>query len=128
MAKATLLLVDDNPIVREVFKATLEGAGFRVATLESALRLNAAIRDHNPDLILLDLSMPALRGDRAAAFLKQRRFGSEIPILLFSDSEEAELKRLAADCGASGYVRKSPDHSILLATISRHLAKRVTAS
>lgn len=127
MAKATLLLVDDNPIVREVFKASLEAVGFRVATLESALRLNGAIRDHEPDLILLDISMPALRGDQAAAFLKQRRFASHIPVLLFSDSEESELERLAAECGAAGYVRKSPDHSTLLAAIGRQLAKRVTA-
>ncbi|MEM1178330.1 MAG: response regulator [Acidobacteriota bacterium] len=123
---AKVLLVDDNAIVREVFRASLESAGYGVATLDSALRLNQAIRDEAPDLILLDISMPALSGDKAAAFVRQRRFGSDIPILLFSDQDEDKLARIASACGASGFVRKSPDHSGLLAAISRHLVLRVT--
>ncbi|MEO1365599.1 MAG: response regulator [Acidobacteriota bacterium] len=120
--KATILLVDDNAIVREVFKASLESAGYLVATLDSALRLNTALSEHDPDLILLDISMPALSGDKAVTFVRRRRFGADIPILLFSDLEEGELRRLAASSGASDYIRKSTDHTGLLAAISRLLA------
>ena len=117
MDRPTLLIVDDNDIVREVLRASFETAGFEVQTLSSAFQVNAAISAHRPDLILLDVHMPALRGDKAAAILGQRRFLEEIPIVLISDSDEAELARLAAEAGASGYVKKTPDHQHLVETV-----------
>lgn len=122
MKRPILLIVDDNAIVRMVLRASFESAGFRVETLSSAFQLNAAISEHQPDAILLDVYMPALRGDRAAEILSQRRFAKQIPIILLSDSDEDELAKLAVSAGAAGYVKKSPDHQQVVAKVRSYLS------
>jgi CheY-like chemotaxis protein len=102
-----ILVVDDSEIVLDVVSLTLQDAGFEVSTVGSAFKLNAAIREFGPDLILLDVMMPALSGTKAAEILGQYKFSREIPILLHSDLESDELERLVAQTGVSGFVKKS---------------------
>ena len=65
MSGAKILVVDDDPLVRDAVAQLLERAGFRVETHDSGFGLVMAIRTHRPDLVLLDVSMPGLRGDSA---------------------------------------------------------------
>lgn len=107
MSKASILVVDDNEVVLEVTKAQLEDAGFSVAAVASPLKINPAIREHEPDLILLDVYMPVLSGRRTAEILRQYNISKDIPILLFSGAEPDELTEMAQDLGLAGFVRKS---------------------
>jgi CheY-like chemotaxis protein len=106
--KASILVVDDSEIVREILGLVLGAAGFRVRALASAFQMSAAIHEEKPDLILLDVMMPALNGDRAASILQQHQFSREIPVLFFSDAAEAELKELVRRSGVFGYLKKTP--------------------
>ena len=108
MPRPTILVVDDNDIVREITCQVLDDAGYHAVPLSSAFALTRAIRDHQPGLILLDVRMPALSGEKATQILRQRRFSRDIPILFFSELAEEELDRLVAETGASGHVRKQP--------------------
>ncbi|MEM9597432.1 MAG: response regulator [Acidobacteriota bacterium] len=118
-AAKKILVVDDSEIVRQLVADRLEDAGYSVVTLGSAFQLNVAIQKDRPDLILLDVRMPALRGDRAAEILRRHRFSRGIPIVLFSDTDEEELGELVATTGADGFVRKSPGFVDLPAALRR---------
>jgi CheY-like chemotaxis protein len=103
----SVLVVDDNEVVLAATRLFLEGAGFRVAVEQSAFQMSAAILNHRPDVILLDVRMPALNGDQAVTILKRYPFTRDIPVLLFSDLEEDELAQMVQATGAAGYVKKS---------------------
>ena len=116
-----ILLVDDCEITLEVTKLTLEGAGYRITTLANPHRMVAAIREAQPDAILLDIFMPGLRGDQVVPILKNHRFSKDLPILLFSDNNPEELARTVLASGADGFVAKSDDPAELAERLRRAL-------
>lgn len=93
---AHVLVVDDDPIVRRLVRATLADEGYEVAVAsdgEEALRL--ASEDH-PDVIVLDLEMPKLDG--RAAFRELRTRGVRAPVLILSaNGAHSARQELAAD-------------------------------
>ncbi len=119
MSKNKVLVVDDSEIELGVLSVVLEAAGFEVATLGSVIDLTVAIRRNRPDVIVLDVKMPGLRGDRAAAVLKQHGFSRDIPVILHSGIEEAELAEIAGATGVRDYVRKTGDFELLVEKIRR---------
>ena len=120
-ANKKILLVDDSPIVREMVSLDLEDLGLEVVTLESAVALGEAIRRHRPDLVLLDVRMPGLRGDEATRLIQH--LGLKVPILLHSDTEAAKLDAMARETGAGGYVCKTGDPSELAERLRPWLEK-----
>ena len=72
-----------------------------------------------PDVILLDVKMPGLSGDKAASILKDSRFWQDVLVLLHSDLKDGELAALVAETGAAGYIRKSENNGELVAQL-RH--------
>ncbi len=123
MSEAKVLVVDDNEIELSVLRIVLEAAGFEMQALESVFELSIAIKRDRPDVILLDVMMPALGGDRAAAILKQHGFSRDIPVILHSSKGASELESIATVAGAQGFVSKTGDFDRLLAEIRRVLEK-----
>ena len=122
MRKRRILLVDDSEIVRELVKATLEEAGYEVSTHASPFGFSSSVLRQNPDLVLLDVNMPALSGDKLAEIaVKNRLVGPTCPLLLFSDRPPHELAVLAARCGANGYIHKTNDSQALIQAVGRYL-------
>ncbi len=124
MSEGKVLVVDDNEIELRVVRVVLEAAGFEVTILGSVFELSIVIKRDRPDVILLDVMMPALRGDRAAAILKQHGFSRDIPVILHSSKDEAELEAIATRAGVQGYVSKTGDFERLVAEIRRAVAPR----
>jgi len=77
-----ILLVDDEPALRELLRATFEGADVSVDEAESGLEAEARIRRRRPDVIVLDQMMPGLTGVETARRLRESGFDK--PIVLFS--------------------------------------------
>ena len=109
MPEAKVLIVDDSELELEVVRIMLEAAGFDVDTRDSVFDLRTAIEENRPDVILLDVHMPALSGDRATQILKSHRYSRDIPVILFSSTEKDELEALVAQTGASDFYRKTGD-------------------
>lgn len=103
-----ILVVDDDQTTLMLAQRALAAAGFVVATLPSGFGLAVEIRRFNPDLVLLDVNMPGLSGDRAARLAAELDPDRTKPthIVLFSGANESELARLADAAGALGYLRK----------------------
>ncbi|MGH2808473.1 MAG: response regulator [Actinomycetota bacterium] len=103
MNEGLVLVVDDDPIVRDVLSRYLSRGGFRVATAEDGEAAVAAFRSHQPDLVLLDLMLPRLDGFEV--FEAIRGVDSTPVIMLTARGEESD--RIAGlEFGADDYVSK----------------------
>ncbi len=71
MTRGTVLVVDDDPIVLEVTRERLEGAGYVVHIREEALGTSQWTAEFQPDIVLLDVNMPALTGLDLAQLLQE---------------------------------------------------------
>jgi len=115
-----LLIVDDNELCRAVVRETLEENGFDVIELASPVGMSSVVNHEKPDVVLMDIEMPAIEGDKAVEILLKHRL-HECKILLYSGRSAAELERLARSCGASGFVPKTVTDAALASAIRAHL-------
>lgn len=105
----TVVIVDDHPAIRLAMKMTLESqGGFQIvsdaATGPAAL---AAVREHSPELLILDLELPGMPG--LAVIERIRSSGSKVKLLVVSAQQEAIFATRAMQAGADGFVSKSED-------------------
>lgn len=120
MSHASLMLIDDDALLRRSLSFTLEKAGFETFTAESAEDGLAAAQLENPDLILLDISLPGMDGLDAL-----RKFKDELGIpVIFLTARRKELdEALGLELGADDYVTKPFDEDVLLARIKAVLRR-----
>ncbi|SNB47686.1 PleD family two-component system response regulator [Geobacter sp. DSM 9736] len=119
MTKRKILVVDDSELVTAMARDALEGAGFEVFTANNGIEANSYIFSRNkPDLIILDVMLPMLDGDKKAKLLREKEYSRGIPILLLSSKSEEELQRLTAEAGADGYIRKPFTPESFVASVS----------
>lgn len=109
MVCVKVLVIDDDPIVLEVIRERLSGAGYQVVTREEALGTTQVVRDEQPDLVLLDVMMPALNGERIAELLRGHKATQHVGIVLHSSKPEMELVALIQQTGALGAISKTSD-------------------
>lgn len=118
-----IVVIDDCRVTLAVLTDMLEGAGFRVSTAEDSVYSNHLIYSSSPpDLILLDVMLPHMAGDKKAKILKSREKSRDIPVLLISSKDERELAHMAERAGADGFLRKPFSAPQLLKTVQSHLA------
>lgn len=116
-----VLVVDDDPLQLELVERTLGGDGFQVHTCSSPIGITSVVRSFAPHLVLLDVDIPALSGDRILTIAKK----SAPPMtrfILYSSSDESVLRRLAAEAGADGWISKSVTGSDLTSHLRTVLA------
>jgi two-component system OmpR family response regulator len=122
--KPRILVIDDSEIVLEAVRDMLEEGGYEVATLTSALLFPQTVRTFQPNLILLDLNMPALSGQRTFEIAKRLDVATMIPIVFHSDRPETELAAAVRSTGAAGFIRKTGDAEALLKQIAKWLPRK----
>jgi len=113
-----ILLVDDEPALRELLRVTLETADIAVDEASSALEARARLRRRRPDLIVLDLRMPGMSGIEFCQTLKQDERTQTIPIVALTGADHEDV-RAVQRAGAAAVVRKPFSPLELLAVIER---------
>ncbi len=113
-----ILVVDDDPRVREAIRWALEDEGFAVQTAGDGREALVEAAQHPPALVVLDLTLPVLRGDEVARTLRTEH-GPSLPILVITADGEAHTK--AEQAGAYAYLRKPFEVVELLAAVRRGL-------
>jgi CheY-like chemotaxis protein len=98
-----VLVVDDDIVSLEVTRERLERMGLEVAIREQSLGTSRWIIENKPDLVLLDLMMPALTGAELARLLKRHMTKG---VIVHSSLSPDELERVARDVGAAGGISK----------------------
>lgn len=117
----TIVVIDDSELSRKFVSQTLESAGYHVVSLESAVGSTSVIFREEPDLVLLDVNMPTLSGERLAEILRSNSRLQNCRILLYSGASQEELSKVVRACGADGYVSKSSATEDLVSQIREAL-------
>ncbi|MEW5855205.1 MAG: response regulator [Myxococcota bacterium] len=126
-ARRKIVIVDDSPICREVAAQALEDRGHEVIALASPVGLTRTIRTCAPDLVLVDVGMPEVRGDRLVRLTRSLGV-RDVAIFLHSDRGVGELQRLTAECGANGYIVKGAEADAFVDSVERAIAARPSRS
>lgn len=101
-----VLVVDDDESHLELVSRSLRGHGFEVTTSSSSLGVSNLARRLLPDVVLLDVNIPALSGDRLAPLLRQIGGSQPMRVVLFSACDVDELRSLAASVSADAWIQK----------------------
>ncbi len=117
---ARILIVDDSPTVVRFAEWALRVDGHEVTSLDSFIQLAAVVRDNPPDLILLDLNMPALSGLSMGGMVRKYET-IPVPIVIYSSQEEDEMWRAAIALGAVSVLKKTLSPEGLRAAVKNAL-------
>jgi two-component system, OmpR family, KDP operon response regulator KdpE len=117
-----VLVIEDEPEIRNVVRVLLETERYRVVEAENAARGEIEARAHKPDLLLVDLGLPD--GD-GIALIRRVRTWSPVPIIVLSARTMEEQKIAALDAGADDYVTKPFSAPELLARVRAALRRNV---
>jgi len=122
---ATIMMVDDEPITMEVVQTFLEDAGYRKFILveDSVIALDK-LREHKPDVLLLDVIMPEVNGFDILQDLRRDDEFSHLPVIILTSSSDAETKLKALDLGATDFLSKPVDPSELALRVRNTLAAK----
>jgi DNA-binding response OmpR family regulator len=113
----SIMIVDDDLMIRETVKLSLEHEGFGAHVVEDPATALASIRAAKPDLILLDMYMGGVDGREIARGLKSDPATAKIPVVFFTGSNEPIDVVTGLDAGAIDYIAKPIDGEILVAKI-----------
>ena len=116
-----IVVVDDEPNVREVLTVTFEAAGYSVASAADGFEAVALVADQRPRLVVTDIHMPRMSGDELAVEL-ERRFGAERPPVIVITSDRQAAGRLRGDPAYRAIVDKPVDPMEILKLIHDILA------
>ena len=117
---ARILIVDDEPDIPEVLRASLATHGFEIRSADDGETGMDAFRVWQPDLVITDLSMPRMGG---IALCKAIRSISAVPIIILSVKGDESTKVHALECGADDYVTKPFGMNELLARVRAALRR-----
>jgi two-component system KDP operon response regulator KdpE len=122
--KATVLVVEDEPEIRHLLRASLVSQGYRLLEATTGKEGLTLAASHRPDLLILDLGLPDMDG---LDVVRQVREWTSVPILILSARGKERDKVAALDAGADDYVTKPFGMGELIARMRvalRHAASR----
>ena len=114
MLKTKILLVDDDPNIRQLVNLYLEKEGFEVEMSDRGDAALARFKASPPDLMLLDVMLPGMDGWQV---LREARKASNVPIIMLTAKDETFDKVLGLELGADDYIAKPFDMKELVARI-----------
>ncbi len=123
MSDPTILIVDDEPAIRDMIGITLDLAGFNSVSAETAHQAHVAIVDNRPDLVLLDWMLPGGSGIELARRLKRDELTSSLPIIMLTAKTSEDNKVQGLDVGVDDYVTKPFSPRELVARIKAVLRR-----
>jgi two-component system KDP operon response regulator KdpE len=117
-----VLVIEDEPGIRQVLRVLLEAEDYRVIEAETAARAQIEARSHKPDLLIVDLGLPD--GDGLEVIRRVREW-SPVPVIVLSARTLESQKIAALDAGADDYVSKPFSAGELLARVRAGLRRSV---
>ncbi|MBW2454846.1 MAG: response regulator transcription factor [Deltaproteobacteria bacterium] len=119
LTKKTVVIMDDAAGTRKLVAYLLAEAGHEAVACGTSEDTLAAVKEHSPDLVLLDVQMPGAAGESVAHIL--RKSFPEVKVVYLSNYAPSVLQELAERTGAHGFVQKSGDIDEMLEAISGYL-------
>src|SRR3954452_22039316 len=122
MAKPRVIVADDHTLLAEAFEKLLAPECDVVARVADGRALVNAVREHHPDVVILDLAMPLMNGLEAARQIKQ--FDRSIKLVFVTMNEDPDLAAEAFRVGGSAYLLKRSAGAELLTAIREAMKHR----
>ncbi|TMK88692.1 MAG: response regulator [Actinobacteria bacterium] len=123
MAEASILIVDDDPVVRRMLQLSFESEGFDVLTAADGIEGLEAMRKGKPAVVVLDIMMPKLDGMKVMRELQSDDNLRGTPVILLSAKATSLDIELGLKAGAADYVTKPCDPIELVERVRSLLAK-----
>lgn len=121
MESRRILVVDDEPRVREMIEFRLRLFGYDVVQAGDGREALAMAAAEQPDLVLLDVMMPEVDGFQVCSKLKQHEATKDIPVVMLTAKAEAKDVTRAFNSGAVDYVVKPYDPLVLEQKVAQNL-------
>jgi DNA-binding response OmpR family regulator len=125
MTAKKILIVDDDPHLLLGLTAKLKASGYSVMCATDALAAITVARKEAPDLVILDLGLPA--GDGFLVLERMRSLADLVatPVIVLSARDPADNKKRALDAGAVAFFQKPPDSYEFLTEIRQALGEKI---
>lgn len=117
----TVLIVEDNELNMKLFHDLLQAQGYHILQTGEGLAALALAREHKPDLILMDIQLPAISGLEVTRWLKEDQALAHIPVIAVTAYAMKGDEERIRDGGCEAYIAKPIAVSIFLETIGRFL-------
>jgi CheY-like chemotaxis protein len=117
MSQPKILIADDESEYVEILTSLLEAHGFEILVAHEGVRTIEAAHKQKPNLILLDLHMPAGTGQTVLQYLRSKPDTHAIPVIVITGSSESGLESRIRALGAQDFMQKPYDNATLLAKI-----------
>ncbi len=121
-----VLLVDDEPVTRQIISRRLHDDRFDVVTAENGRQALSALSEYDIDLVLMDISMPVMDGFTTLRLMRQMYDRSVLPIIMMTSAKGNEQVLRCFDNGANDYISKPVDFSVMKARIESQFVLRDT--
>jgi signal transduction histidine kinase len=112
-----VLIVDDDPTAREALVAILEGEGYDLQQAKDGIQALRVLKHLQPDLILLDVMMPAMDGFEVCRRIRATPPLAEVPIILLTALDDRDSLLRGIESGADDFLSKPPDRRELVARV-----------
>jgi DNA-binding response OmpR family regulator len=124
VSQAGILIVDDDPDIREAIQVRLKANGYDVHCAEDGVGAIAEARKHTPDLIVLDLGLPAGDGFVVLDVLRSNVNLSSIPVIVLSGRDRKANEQRVLDAGGRAFLQKPVQTNEFLAVIRKTLEEK----
>ena len=114
---STVLIVDDDPTAREALVAILEGEAYELQQAKDGIQALRMLKQLQPDLILLDVMMPAMDGFEVCRRIRATPSLAEVPIILLTALDDRDSLLRGIESGADDFLSKPPDRRELVARV-----------
>jgi DNA-binding response OmpR family regulator len=118
----SVLIVDDEPMTRNLLRLMLERVGFDILEAEDGLQALEAVARARPNLLILDVMMPNMDGITVCETLRAQAETTVLPIILLSARTSSEAVRTGLNAGANKYMAKPVVREELIRTMRELLA------
>lgn len=118
-----VVVIDDSPTIRKIMELTLQRAGVRVVGADSGLTGLAAIAQHNPAIVFLDIVLPKTNGYQLCQVIKRNPKFRQIPVVMLSGKDGLFDKVRGRLAGANDYITKPFEPGAVLGAVRKHMSR-----
>lgn len=105
--KQKIAIVEDDEPIRQMYAIKLENSGFDICTAEDGQTGLTVVKEHLPDLILLDIMMPVMRGDEMLEKLRETDWGAGIRVVVLTNLSKDEAPHMLRFLNVDRYIVKA---------------------
>ncbi len=122
MTAKTVLIVEDNQLNMKLFNDILQYHGYRIVQSFDGHNLLQMVREHCPDLVIMDIQLPASSGIELASLIRADPHFKHLPIVAVTAFTDLGVKERILQAGCDDYFAKPISVPVFLETVARHLS------